>query len=109
MDIIKEHGTDPAALALRLEGDCDLYSAPAFAKEALALVAGGERRLLVDFAKVGYLDSTGVGAIIRLVQAAKAASCELAFRGIRGNPRKVLEMSNVLLIMKEVDRPAGGR
>lgn len=52
-------------------------------------------------AGVGYLDSTGVGAIIRILQEAKKRGCELRFVGVEGSPRKVLRMSNILLLMRE--------
>ena len=58
---------------------------------------------------VSYLDSTGVGAIIRLVQAAKKMGRELRFSGISGTPRRVLVMSNIISIMKEDRAPGSAR
>jgi anti-sigma B factor antagonist len=87
-----------------LKGDCDLYSAPGFAKAMLARIAQGCRALRFDFAGVDYLDSTGVGAIIRILQDAKRRGCELRFTGIAGSPRKVLRMSNILALMREETR-----
>ena len=88
-----------------LEGDCDLYSAPAFAKAALSRIAAGTRRLRIDLSRVEYLDSSGVGALIRILQEAKKRGCELRFSGVGGSPRKVLKMTNVLTLMKEEGRP----
>jgi anti-sigma B factor antagonist len=82
-------------------GDCDLYAAPPFAKAMQACIAGGAKRLRLDLSSVGYLDSTGVGAIIRILQDAKRSGCELRFRGVEGTPRKVLKMSNILALMRE--------
>jgi anti-sigma B factor antagonist len=93
-------------LEIRIEGDCDLYGAPRFATELLDKIAGGARRLRLDFAGVGYLDSTGVGAIIRLLQAVKKAGGELRFKGIGGSPRRVLKMTGILRLMRE-DGPSG--
>ncbi len=88
-----------------LNGDCDLYSAPAFAKAMLARLAEGPGRYRFDLSGVGYLDSTGVGAFIRILQEAKKRGCELRFAGIAGSPRKVLKMSNILALMKEEPKP----
>jgi anti-sigma B factor antagonist len=88
-----------------LKGDCDLYSAPAFAKAMLSHIAEGAGRLRFDLSGVDYLDSTGVGAIIRILQEAKKRGCELRFSGIGGTPRKVLKMSNILALMREDPRP----
>jgi anti-sigma B factor antagonist len=87
-----------------IKGDCDLYSAPDFAKAMLAHVASGATRLRLDLSGVAYLDSTGVGAIIRILQAAKKTGCELRFMGVDGTPRKVLKMSNILTLMREDSR-----
>ena len=86
---------------LRIKGDCDLYSAHGLTIAAQERLAKGVRRLRIDLAGVEYLDSTGVGVIIRLVQAAKAAGRELRFSGIRGTPRRVLVMCNVISLLKE--------
>jgi anti-sigma B factor antagonist len=84
-----------------LKGDCDLYAAPAFAKSMQSRIGSGAKKLRIDLAGVDYLDSTGVGAIIRILQEAKRSGCEIRFRGVEGSPRKVLKMSNILAIMKE--------
>jgi anti-sigma B factor antagonist len=84
-----------------LKGDCDLYAAPAFAKAMQSHICEGAKKLRLDLTEVAYLDSTGVGAIIRILQEAKRSGCEIRFRGIEGSPRKVLKMSNILAIMKE--------
>jgi anti-sigma B factor antagonist len=86
---------------VELSGDCDLYSAPAFARAMLMRIAEGAPRFRFDFTGVDYLDSTGVGAIIRLLQEAKKRGCELRFRGLSGSPRRVLKMSNILSLMRE--------
>jgi anti-sigma B factor antagonist len=87
-----------------LKGDCDLYAAPAFAKSMQSRICSGAKKLRIDLAGVAYLDSTGVGALIRILQEAKRSGCEIRFRGIEGSPRKVLKMSNILAIMKEEGR-----
>ncbi|HUX39780.1 MAG TPA: STAS domain-containing protein [Rectinemataceae bacterium] len=86
---------------LRLLGECDLYNAQHLTKAALERLARGVVRLRIDMSGVSYLDSTGIGAIIRLVQASKKMGRELRFSGISGTPRRVLTMSNIISIMKE--------
>jgi anti-sigma B factor antagonist len=93
---------------LALKGDFDLYGAPAFTKAMLGEIAGGWRAVTLDFSSLEYLDSTGVGSIIRLVQALRAAGGRLSCRGLHGSPRKVLEMSNIIALLPEEDG-SGGR
>ena len=92
---------DDGYMDVKMKGDCDLYAAPSFASAMLERIAAGARRLRLDLSGVDYLDSTGVGALIRILQAARRSGCELRFRGIAGSPRKVLRMSNILVLMRE--------
>jgi anti-sigma B factor antagonist len=71
----------------------------------LSHIAEGSSRIRFDLSGVDYLDSTGVGAIIRILQEAKKRGCELRFSGIEGSPRKVLKMSNILALMREDLKP----
>lgn len=82
-------------------GDCDLYNAPAFLKALMARLDAGDKRLRLDCAGLRYLDSTGVGAIIKLLQSAKAKGGEIRFTGLSGTPRKVLTLCNVITLIKE--------
>lgn len=86
---------------ISLKGDFDLYAAPAFSTSALAGIEGGWSRVLLDCVHLSYLDSTGVGVIIRMLQALRRKGGELRCRGLHGTPRRVLEMSNILPLLPE--------
>jgi anti-anti-sigma factor len=86
--------------AIRPKCDLDLYLAPAFGEAALEVISYGKRRLLIDMAGVEYLDSTGVGAIIRIILRMTREGGRVAFVGLRPTPRRVLEMSNVISVMR---------
>ncbi len=106
MEWTTEEGAD--GVTIGITGDFDLYGAPSFARAALDGIKGGWRRVALDFSRVNYLDSTGVGTIIRMLQALKAAGGELRCRGLHGSPRKVLEMSNILALLRE-EKPTEAR
>jgi len=86
---------------VRLQGDCDLYSAPKFKASMLKRIDEGVRRILIDMSEIRYLDSTGVGAIISILQAVKRVGGEIRFQGLNGAPRRLLERTSILPIMKE--------
>ncbi len=88
---------------ITMQGDFDLYGAPGFFRAAKALLDASTQGVHLDFSGVGYLDSSGVGVIIRLLQSARAGRQRLTFSGIRGTPRKVLSMSNILPLLIETD------
>ena len=95
-------GRRPDQLVTVLSGDLDLYVAPAFAQAVTSRIDAGASRVVIDFGEVNYLDSSGVGALIRLLQKAKLLGGELRVARLSGTPRKVLEMSNILSILKTV-------
>lgn len=93
---------------VRLRGDMDLYDAPRLADALIAHIDGGNRHLILDMSGVDYLDSTGVGVIIRLLQRSKTSGGSVRFQGIHGSPRSVLTMSNVISLITECDNPSKG-
>jgi anti-sigma B factor antagonist len=100
MEIQFSENREAKILAAKISGDCDLYSAHDFFTGISAKMTGYQS-VYIDFSRVIYLDSSGVGAIIRIIKAAREHNIRLKFRGIRGNPRRVLEMSNILTIITE--------
>lgn len=89
-----------------LKGDCDLYNAPEFLKDMTKALSSELCKIEFDCAGLTYLDSTGVGAIIKILQLAKRNIAQVRFKGLTGAPRKVLEMCNVIRIMRE-ERTSG--
>jgi anti-anti-sigma factor len=99
MEMVFEPGRGDQELVVLLEGDLDLYAAVAFAQAVLTRMETGARRIVVDLGAVRYLDSSGVGALIRLLQKARTLGGGLRLSRLAGTPRKVLEMSNMLSVM----------
>jgi anti-anti-sigma factor len=89
------------SLRVTVSGDCDMYNVPEFFTALLEKMRRGYLSVVLDFGGVIYLDSSGVGMIIKLIRYAKEKKVDLKFRGIRGMPRKVLRMSNILSLITE--------
>lgn len=81
-------------------GDLDLYASVAFFNTVQAQFDRVANHLILDMSGVRYLDSSGVGALIRLAQYAKSVSGDIQLVNVTGTPRKVLEMSNVIRLFK---------
>jgi anti-sigma B factor antagonist len=47
-----------------VSGEVDVYSAPALKEKITELLDGGQKTLIVDLSGVGFLDSTGLGALV---------------------------------------------
>jgi anti-sigma B factor antagonist len=49
---------------LEVGGEIDVYTAPALREKIVSLVDGGAKMLIVDLARVEFLDSTGLGVLV---------------------------------------------
>jgi anti-sigma B factor antagonist len=58
-------------------GEVDLSTAPALRSRIEQLIAGGARRLVVDLQDVGFLDSSGLSALLASLEVAREVACEL--------------------------------
>lgn len=68
----------PGSVAtVRPVGRLDLLSAAAIKQDFAAIVAAGHCRLIVDLAEVPFMDSSGLGALIGGLRAARLAGGDL--------------------------------
>jgi anti-sigma B factor antagonist len=67
----------PNAVVLRPSGRLDLASAPALKQLITELVADGSLCLVIDLETVGFIDSSGLGALISGLKLARHAGGDL--------------------------------
>jgi anti-sigma B factor antagonist len=92
---------DKDSFTAEVSGDCDLYNAQHLFSDITEKMNGAYKAVWVDFSGVQYMDSSGIWAVIRIIQHAKSRTIDLKFRGIAGTVRKVMRLSNILSIVKE--------
>jgi anti-sigma B factor antagonist len=92
------------SLTAKISGDCDLYNAHHLYQDISGKMNSRSGTVYVDFTEVPYMDSSGIGAVIRIIQDSKMKNIDLKFRGIAGTVRKVLRLSNILSLIRE-DEP----
>lgn len=68
-------------VALELDGEVDVYTAPLLRQEIVDQVTKGTKYLLVHLEKVEYLDSTGLGILIGGVKRLKEKNGALKLIG----------------------------
>jgi anti-anti-sigma factor len=68
----------------RLTGQLDAFSEPTFRKVVSDHLTGGPSHIILDLAKIDFLDSSGLGSLVQLAKQAKAQSGSLQ---IVTNPR----------------------
>jgi anti-anti-sigma factor len=64
-----------------------------FASAVAALIASGEKRLIIDVATVGYVDSATIGCLMDLYRQASAVGAMLKLSGVQKRVETMLTMT----------------
>ena len=55
----------------------------------------GERRILIDFSRTGYIDSSGLGALVSISKRIREAGGELRLSGLNDDLRSLFELTKL--------------
>ncbi len=79
-------------------GELDSRNAQA-AREALkALIEGGESRLVINLQSATFVDSSGLGALITALKAARTAGGDIRLCGINPSVRTIFELTRLIRV-----------
>jgi len=80
---------------MQVMGRMDAVSAPAFEKDFLQVIDGGEKKVVVDLAGLDYISSAGLRSILASAKKAKGAGCTMQFCGLSGMVEEVFKVSGL--------------
>jgi anti-sigma B factor antagonist len=83
-----------AEVVVKLTGEMDFGTAPSFLDTTQPLVAPG-RNLILDLADLGFCDSSGLGAFVRLHKAAGQAGGALCLSRVRPQLMATIRMTRL--------------
>jgi anti-anti-sigma factor len=84
-----------ASATLALEGRFDFNSHRDFRGAYDGLLGDpGVREIVVDFAKVDYLDSSALGMLLLLREKSESGGKSIVLTGLQGTVKQVLEIAN---------------
>jgi anti-sigma B factor antagonist len=86
-------------LSLRPEGDLDLHQALAFEESAIALLRGSDGgRLVIDLGAVAFVDSTGLGSLVAILNEARELDRDLVLTGLTDAFSRLLDITGLLAV-----------
>lgn len=85
----------PQTGILALEGEIDLHRSPQVKETIEPLVLQKIHRILVDFSKVTYIDSSGLAVMIETLQRIQAYGGKFAMFGLRDSVRAIFEIARL--------------
>lgn len=81
---------------LTVDGDLVIGEPEALFKKTVArLLEQGRSNLLVDLSRVGFLDSSGLGALVRAMTTSQNEGGQTKLLGVGPQVRKLLEMTRL--------------
>ncbi len=86
-----------------LTGELDAYHSIEFKEKMIELIKGPGEKILVDMNELSYIDSAGLGALVSLLKRASENSKELRLYGLKGNVKKVFELTRLNMVFKIFD------
>lgn len=92
--------TASGAVVVRPEGRLDMMSARDFREQLHAVVRGGDTRVVVDLSGLDAIDSSGLGALISGLKAARQGGGDLRISGAGEQVSAVLELTNLNRVLK---------
>lgn len=60
------------------------------------------KRIVLDLKDLSYLDSSGIGTIVRLYVTAKSNGCDLELANISGRVRQILGLTDLLSVLRVI-------
>jgi anti-sigma B factor antagonist len=65
----------------------------------------GERRILIDFSQTGYIDSSGLGALVSISKRVREAGGELRLSGLNEDLRSLFELTKLDTLFAIAETP----
>ena len=97
---VENHDGEPL---LRLRGRLDIDSSSEFRDRLLAtLRAKSQQFVVVDFAEVVYIDSSGLATLIEGLKAAHNCQSRLRVQGLQGRLLHLFEVTGVLSLFEAI-------
>ena len=97
---VTENGT---SRTVRLEGTCDLATAPELRNALQQLTPPEIREVTVEVSALEFIDSTGLGVILGAMRRLREGAGTLRIAGASGTVRRVLEITDLDKVIPMVD------
>lgn len=82
-------------IELELIGELDIYSASDFMEKVENLIEEYQKDILMDFEKLDYLDSSGLGALISILNQSQKCGAKISIRGVKPRIRKLFKITQI--------------
>jgi anti-sigma B factor antagonist len=90
---------------LQVEGQLIVGNRQELKELVQAALDKGDRRLLIDFSRTGYIDSSGLGALVSISKKIREAGGELRLSGLNEDLRSLFELTKLDTLFAIAETP----
>jgi len=94
-DLIKQIRRLPQATVVEAMGEVDLRRQPEFQKALLVVCEERPARLIIDLGQVSYMDSSGVGTLVKIAHTVKGQGGRMTLVGPSPRVRSIFEVTSL--------------
>jgi anti-sigma B factor antagonist len=98
--ILQSEQGDNGITIVRMEGRLDLLTAADVKRDLADLIADGRRRLIFDLERVSFVDSSGLGALISGLKAARQAGGDLRIARPNAQVHTLLKLTTLERVLR---------
>lgn len=91
-----ESRRDGDTVVVKLNGELDLASAPELERELREAEAAGTARVVIDLSGLGFMDSTGLQALLRARERSSSGAFTLSLRHGPHQVQRVFELTKTI-------------
>lgn len=77
------------------KGEIDIYTSPELKNKVINAVKGERADISIDFLKVDYVDSTGLGALISILKKVRENDNTVYVKNLNPNIRKLFDITSL--------------
>jgi anti-sigma B factor antagonist len=83
---------------VQLIGEIDVFASPEVKSALVGLIKDGHNLLVIDFAKVAYIDSTGLGALVAALKGARENGGSIAVVCANPQIRRIFDITGLVKV-----------
>jgi len=101
-----DKSTNAAGVAIvRIDGQLIVGNRQELKDLVQAAMDRGERRILIDFSRTGYIDSSGLGALVSISKRIRELGGELRLSGLNEDLRSLFELTKLDTLFAIAETP----
>jgi anti-sigma B factor antagonist len=93
-------------LVVRVEGQLVVGNRQELKELVQKAITAGDRKLLLDFSGTGYIDSSGLGALVTIAKQVREQGGDLRLAGLNDDLRSLFELTKLDTLFVIADTPA---